>query len=292
MMQTGFCGGAISVLVPAFGGGDLGKNVGTLLSLELWRSVSIPPGEVHQASGTEPVVVEWSSELISPSSFEAAEKIGHARGVSIVLWGSLVRFGEGIIAQPFLSIIPDEKGENIAGVSWPELSNGSGSPQLSVTIPSLRYELPPIYLGKSRLEQYADPSSVDLYRGAEGEPPTPDDLGPPIGKLGDSYKWLYNSGDFTRVVNANNEKGWIYLRKMAGEKEVIAFVVGVARLLSGDHTRAVTVLEEVSNSQAANGALKIDSLLLQALAARKLNGDPSQYVDAAERIKSLSSGNC
>jgi inositol transport system substrate-binding protein len=273
--------GAIRVLTVAFTGGELGSRVGTILNLQLWRSLTIS-GKAGNKITTVPAVVEWSPEPIVDSSFDGVQRIGRARGVSLLLWGDVFEFGHEIVAQPYLSIITADGNTPTPEVTWTNQSTVGDVPQLSVSLPRLYYELPAVFLGEEKLEGYSQPSLVDVYDGAE--PPNAGRLGSAIGKLGSQYVGLVSRGNFTKVVTADNRKGWICLPELPGEKEVVDFAAGLARLLCQDYDGAATALAPVSGSHVTDGPLKIDSLLLQALAAAHLNTDPTPFVEAAEEM--------
>jgi len=71
----------------------------------------------------------------------------------LVLWGSIVRFGEGVLAQPLLTVLLDENRDLGDAATW-SVSTKDADLRLSVTIPRVRYELPPIMLGNDLLELY------------------------------------------------------------------------------------------------------------------------------------------
>jgi len=274
--------GEISTLVPAFTGERLGQNVGTVLNLKIWRTLRIPSTLWLGQKDTINAIVSWSTEPLPDTSYEYTEKFARRSDFQLVLWGSIVRFGDGVLAQPLLTILLDENGDLGDAASW-SVSIKDADLRLSVTIPRVRYELPPIMLGNDLLELYRTPASVKIYQGGQNKPPNLQKLGPPIGELGNDYVALINEGDFTRVKNEIGQQGWIYLPKLAGDNEVINFVGGLIRLFRRDYSGAVELLARVSAS-GASVALKVDSLLVQALATAKTNDDPGSLIDAAEKL--------
>jgi hypothetical protein len=272
----------ISTLVPAFTGERLGQNVGTVLNLKIWRTLRIPPKLWPGQKNKVGAIVSWSTEPLPDASYDYTETFARRSDFQLVLWGSIVRYGDGVLAQPLLTILLDNAGDLGDAASW-SVSTKNADLRLSVTIPRLRYELPPIMLGNDLLELYRTPASVKIYHGGQNIPPNLQKLGAPIGELGDDYVALINQGDFTRVENELGQQGWIYLPKLAGDNEVINFVGGLIRLFRRDYSGAVELLAKVSGS-GASVALKVDSLLLQALATAKLNHDPGALIDAAEKL--------
>jgi len=212
-----------------------------------------------------------------------------------VLWGSIVRVADGVVAQSFLSILMDDIVSKYVPTWTVSVSNRDGPMlRLSVTIPRLRYEFPAIVLSGKVLELYSTPSVLKLYEGRDDQPPqigksgTP--TGAPIGETGDNYRALQYGGEDFILVQPEDEhgakkgrKGWLYLRELSGGNEVVDFVGGVIRLLRRDYRHAIDSLKKVSNSSLSS-TVKIDSLLLQALAKTKLGADASPLIDSALEI--------
>jgi hypothetical protein len=284
--QAGFSeeepSGLIAALVPAFTGERLGQNVGTVPNLKIWRTLRVPPKLWPDQKTKLRAIVSWSTEPLSDSSYEYTEAFARRDDFQLVLWGSIVRYGDGVLAQPLLTILPRKNGDGNDAVSW-AVSTKDVAVRLSVTIPRLRYELPPLILGNDLLELYPTPASVKIYQGGQNKPPRVEKLGTPIGELGEDYIALINDGDFTRVKNERGQQGWIYLPKLVGDNEVVNFVGGLIRLLRRDYSGAVELLARVSAS-GASVTLRVDSLLLQALATAKLNEDPGPVIDSAEKL--------
>jgi hypothetical protein len=77
----------VTLLAPAFGDNEVGRYVGTLLNLKIWRSVTFPPEEDNNQRALLPVKVEWSTGLRLSPSFTSAEHLARQEGVRLVLWG-------------------------------------------------------------------------------------------------------------------------------------------------------------------------------------------------------------
>jgi hypothetical protein len=133
------------------------------------------------------------------------------------------------------------------------------------------------------------PSTFKLYKGKNHGPPPAGNLGTPSGDLGEDYRAVRQEGDFVLTQpedekGANKgEAGWLYLPKLAGDDEVVDFVGGVIYLLRRDYHRAIYSLHKVASSS-PNNTLKIDSLLLEALAKTKLGADADPLIDSALKI--------
>jgi hypothetical protein len=283
--EQSWCNDAIAILIPAFTDHDLGMNVGTVLNLKVWRTLRVPP---HPSDPD--AVVSWNTSTLPDSSYESAEETAKQVHYQLVLWGSIVPVADGVVAQPLLSILMDDIVSKYAPTWTFSLPDRNGLMlRLVVTIPRLRYELPPITLSGDLLKRYSESSVLKLYKGKNDEPPSPDNLGTPMGEVGDDYKALRDEGDFVLTqpkdeTGANKgEAGWLYLPDLSGDNEVVDFVGGLIRLLRRDYRRSINLLQRISRSGSSD-TLKIDSLLLQALAKTKLGDDASPLIDSALKI--------
>jgi hypothetical protein len=263
----------VSALVPAFSGGPLGQNVGTVLNLKLWRTL-------HKTSMS--AIVSWSNDPLPDSSYDYAERFARRADFQLVLWGSIVRYGDGVLAQPLLSILSAKDDDTSDAVSW-TVSSKASAIRLTVTFPKFRYALPAIILGNDLLELYPTPALVKIYQSGQNRPPSARSLGPAIGELGEDYTALANEGDFTRVQTVRGQQGWIYLPKLDGDDKVVDFVGGLIRLFRRDYRGAIVLLARVSASDTSIN-IRVDSLLLQALATVKLGGDPGSLINSAEKL--------
>jgi hypothetical protein len=151
--------------------------------------------------------------------------------------------------------------------------------RLEVTIPQTRYQLPPILLNNNLLSLYSDVHAVKVY---DARPP-PHNLGRPIGELGWDFEAKVTEGDFTQVNYNDGQPGWIYVPELQGDITVVDYVAGVIRLLRWDYLKAIEMLRK-SAASGKESPLKIDSLLLQALATAKLKKNPGPLIESAEQL--------
>ena len=262
----------ISVLVPAFGGGPVGKNVATVLNLKLWRTLRpTPHNSQHYYPGGQ---VLWSVEPLASNSYEEAERAAKVNNAQLALWGSAVEFGNGVLVQCFLSIPEYEDLRREQPEKWlvTLACRDSTKIQLEVTVPRRRYEFSPITLDSELVATYSIPSALKLYRTADNKTP--------VGDLGNSYTAIQHDGDYTKVVSDNKQTGWVYVPKLSSEIEIVNFTGGLVRLLRADYPGAIELLKKISDSRAGT-SLKFDALLLQAIAKAKQGEDPNPVVDVA-----------
>src|SRR5258708_31668634 len=142
--DSGFCQEEIGISVPPFSG-ELGNNVGTVLWLKVWRTLIIP-----SQKGAPSAAMWWKREPYrEDESFQQVEDDVKNTGIRIVLWGNTIKFGDDVLAQPLLCIIPqrDEKFGGDDPLTWiVRIQPEESSLKLEVTIPQTRYQLPPILL--------------------------------------------------------------------------------------------------------------------------------------------------
>ena len=100
-------GRPITLLVPAFEGPQsLGVNVATILNLQVWqtlRKAPYPnPGKVDFGNG----MVTWIDKPLAPQTHETAAGAAKNNAADLVLWGKAARYGAGVVAQSYLTIVP------------------------------------------------------------------------------------------------------------------------------------------------------------------------------------------
>jgi hypothetical protein len=176
----------IVLLAPAFGNDVIGRYLGTVLNLEIWRNVTKLPEEDERKGELIPVKVEWSGSALAAPSFTSAEHLGRQHGAQLVLWGEVLQFGDALLAQPFLSILPDTDIGGNGEFTW-TVPDRNPNLDLSVALPAIRYRLPPIVIGNASFEKYSAPSEVIVYEGGAAGAPSLEDLGPVVGTLGNVY---------------------------------------------------------------------------------------------------------
>jgi hypothetical protein len=257
----------VIVLVPPFNGEQFGRNIGTAIYLKIFNTLGAAPRDGW---------VLWSEDPLPDSTYTAAEKRAAASRATVILWGSIVRFGNNLLAQPLLAITPETSAMSDDPVTWTvSIREGDSILSLSVGIPSTRYDLPPLIMSRSDLETFSTTTSVKIYeRGPDGG------LGPSVGEIGRTFQGLERGTDFCKVRSQSGTVGWVRVPKFEGEKDPINFVGGIISLFRRDYSGAINALKDVSGSSRSM-TLRIDSLLLQALARAKRKEDPSALVDSA-----------
>lgn len=273
----------IHILVPRFDGiPNIGGSVATVLNLELWRTMKASP-KVNGVlfSGR----VSWSPEALPEQSHISAEEVAQKPHVTaqMVLWGKAWEFGNGVVAQTYLSLPNYED----LRPTWPErwfvkLKLNKADAEWELDIPTRRYEFPPIALRSEVVSQFRDVGGLILYRDQE--------LQHPLHKLEmTNFTGSGHAGDRSQLTLPNGETGWIKLPKLSDQtSSIINFVGGVIRIFRGDYAGAQELLQSVSRAEDANQQLRLDSLLYLALAADRLDADPLVYTRAALKLNPYS----
>lgn len=274
LQQPFLFGREVLALVPAFNGGNLGTNVGTLLQLKIWRTLQIP-ADLSEGSRTEGKVLT-SAKPLSDLSYETAENYARDLGAQVVVWGSIIEFGNAVIVQSLLAIPDESETPENPLLSWTVVVPvNDASFSISVSFPNRRYDLPPISLSRDLVESYADESSLVLYAAP--------DKTRPIGHLGHTYTRLSDRGDFSQVEAEGGVRGWVYLPNLNGDVPVVSLAAGLIRLFRHDFPGAIQLLDQVSKNQIPT-SLKIDTLLLKAIALENAEKDPTAPIDAALQL--------
>jgi hypothetical protein len=275
MIRSSQADDEIRIMIPAFRGGTLGKNVATVLNLKVWRTLRLPPKDLPYRAGGK---VIWGTQTLQEDSHLEAENVAENNGCQMILWGDVLQFGDGILVESFLSIPLYEDLRQDHSEEWSvKVTCDSANVELKISLPTRRYEFAPIVLDKDIVDLYSTPSAIKLFETKESTVP--------FGVLGDSYTAIQHDGDYTFVKPTGGKPGWVYLPRLSGEIAIVDFAGGLLRLYRGDYAGAIDLLVKVSESESGAGTrLKIDSLLLQALALAKLGGNPTQKIDVAIRL--------
>jgi hypothetical protein len=256
----------VRVLVPPFNGEQFGANVGTVIYLKIFGTLG---------AARRDALILWSPDPLPDSTYKAAEERAATSQATLILWGSIVKFGGDFLAQPLLAIQQGTEPAEDDPTTWRvSLESGASILSLSLGLPGYRYDLPPLILTHDILELYNTTSSIKIYeRRSNGK------LGQAIGEIGSSFQVLEHDGNFFKIrAFQSGKEGWVALPKF--EADSIDFVGGLICLFRRDYPGAINVLRNVSASSKST-MLRIDSFLLQALAKAKMREDPSALIDSA-----------
>jgi hypothetical protein len=274
----------IRLFLPAFEGrGSLGKNVATVLNLQIWqtlRSAPYPnPENLYFGKGK----MIWDTSPLAAQSHLEAENaaVDFEIWAQFVLWGTAFEYGSGVVVQSYLSIPEYEDYREAHHEYWEiRIPGPQGETLISTknsgrSIPQRRYEFSPIILDADIVSQYTLPNAFKLYSSKKG--------GRFVGSLANEYIGIQMEGDHALVISLpDKKKGWIYLPKLsASRSELVDFVGGLIRVFRNDLKGAITLFQQVVDNRHVSVNLKVDSCLYIAMAKEKLGLDGRGYIKEA-----------
>ena len=258
----------IRLYIPAFEGPDsLGKNVATILNLQIWRTLRREPDRYPQGEDFGRGMIVWGVTPLEEGSHVGAEVAATKDNIAsqFVLWGETFPYGNGVISQTYLSIpifsnyqrdgmVLDDHRDNYFEIWKLPIETKQKTVTLRVDIPNRRYEFSPIVLSKAIVEKYSLPSRLKMHKNA-------DVTSEVIGEVGDLYVGIEPRGHY-QLVYSNGKRGWVYLPDLAKERnEVVDFIGGVFRVYRADWHGAIDLMNDVINNSQTPTALKVDALL-------------------------------
>ena len=256
----------VALYMPALAAdGPLGFRAATVLNLQIWKTLRAAPTPNRAGLSFGSGVVVWGPEPLAALTHDAAAN--EARGVDadLALWGKAWRYGDGVVVQTYLTII--EGADDEAGPVWSADLDESGAPvSFAVGLPRLRYEFAPVVLDADVVDSLSSPAGLQMVA-SKGSTEV-------IGTVGDQFKAEQHDGAWTRL-RSGDTVGWIYLPQLSDQpSEVVDFVGGVIRILRRDWRGATNLLGRVVDNPRVPHSIKIDALLMLALAAHHDGGDP------------------
>ncbi len=96
----------VALYIPAFEGEDaLGRNVATVLNLQIWQTLRKAPFPNPQRISFGEGMVIWDDVPLSSQTHEGAVEAAREFGTDMVLWGKAWRYGDGVAVQAYLTIV-------------------------------------------------------------------------------------------------------------------------------------------------------------------------------------------
>jgi hypothetical protein len=260
----------ITLYVPAFEGpGALGRNVATILNLQVWQTFRRAPWPNNPENldfGRGLVI--WDSHPLPEPSHRCAEERAMALEVSaqMTMWGKVYPYGDGAVVQSYLSIPSYNDFRQHQLERWSVLYNGE---TITVDIPRRRQEMATILLSRNVIQRYTLPSALKLYSQRVG--------GRSIGVVGDAYGAIQLEPRVA-LVRSDGVEGWVRLPELAANRtEVVDFVGGVIRVFRGDWDGAIKLMHEVITNTETRATLKHDAYLYLAMAMEQ-RGRPGRAI--------------
>lgn len=264
----------LRVLVPAFGGDDVGVSVATILNLQIWRTLRVPRNEESHYSSAH---VLWDDERKPVEVPDAVHSASEANA-HIVIWGKAFRYGDGTLVEAFLTF-PELSSELQAAQQWTVQLWSRGSRQdFTAGLPSRHYQFAPIIIRNEILANYRTPGDLKIYKQAEGGNATAI-----LGKQ--DFRALKHEREAVQVRLENGATGWVRLPRLStARSEIVDFAAGLIRILRHDWPGAQSMLTSVIDNTSTPTAIRLDALLLRALAKESNRGEWQEDVRRARQI--------
>ena len=270
----------ITIFVPAFQGPKaLGQSVATIVNLQIWQTLRKAPTPNPYNLSFGSGLVSWSSQMLDEPSHEHAEKVARRINVlaQFVLWGKVYSYGDGAIAQAYLTIPKYYDFREQRHELWTILIPLSeGSITIQSDIPKRRYAFEPIILTKEIIKAYSLPNSLPLYKARNSSQV--------IGSVGDEYLALEHDAGMVEV-KSGEVTGWVHLPLLSKNRsEVVDFVGGLIRIFRSDWQGASSLFQKVIRHRNTPNELKVDAYLLLGLANAKRGKSSLEQMRAAYEL--------
>ena len=266
----------------------IGHNVGSVMALEVLLRLRAGPG-LAEATAV------WEPDVAAPvTTHTRARALATERNTpaQLVLWGTVLRYGEWLVVQPRLTVVPDaelriddddyrcrRQTERWQVVLPAHLAGHPDRPAAlpEVGLPRLDFDFEPLSLSAAVAARFADPAGLRIYR---KRTPLRGDLGP----LGAEARAIEQAPGALKV-RSGGRVGWIDTAGL-GRRNAVAldFVDGLIRLMREDYDRADPPLKRVAEADDGPAALRLDALLLRALIQLHRDRPAHDLLAAAEEI--------
>jgi len=266
----------VRILVPAFnGGGSLGKNVANVLGLQISQTFR---GSDANGRSLGTAVLLWDEnplkQLTHDEAMHRATDIGTL--AQLVLWGTAVPYGDGVVVQSYLTVSPLTAFRNARPEVLTIQGNTSKEPQgVSLDIPTVQYNFRPIVLRRDIVDRYQN-RSLPIYSSPN--------LQQVIGTIGREFRALEYRDDLV-YLRSGSLIGWVPLPELADSRsEIVSFTSALIRILRGDWPGARELLRAAGTSENLPQAILIDITLYNGLIEEKLGQSGLKYFYSAYEL--------
>jgi hypothetical protein len=253
----------ITVYAPAFEGPDaLGRNVATILQLQLWSSFRrMPWPDNPQGHDFGPAVIVWDAEPLPELDHAFAEAA--ARGANLlaqmVIWGRAYPYGGGVAVQANISLPRYADFREGRLETWRVELAGA---RFEVDVPRRRFEVSSIVLDGEIVETYSLPSALTIHSAREG--------GEVLGSVGGAMRATQFEPDLA-YVRSGEVEGWVRLPALSrARSELVEVAAGIVRIFRGDFEGAISTFTRVLEIASTRTPLRIDALLYRGMAKERL----------------------
>jgi hypothetical protein len=251
----------VTLYLPVFEGPDtLGKNVATILSLQVWETFRQSPWPNPNNLDFGKGLVIWDIEPLKTQSHLEAERRAMELAIlaQVVLWGKAYPYGHGVVVQTYVSIPSYHDFREKKLEIWKVVVKGK---VVEADLPRRRYEMAPIVLTQEVIDTYTQPNALAIYEQRVG--------GRPIGSVGNKYVAIQFEPNLA-LIRSGDVTGWVRLPQLTQNRtEVVDFVGGIIRIFRGDWDGAQALMKRVVDNPNTRTALRIDAYLYWAMSLER-----------------------
>jgi hypothetical protein len=253
----------ITVYAAAFEGpGALGRNVATILQLQLWHSFRrMPWPENPERHDFGPAVIVWDAEPLAELDHASAEAAARRANLlaQMVVWGRAYPYGGGVAVQANITLpaFRDLREANLE--KWRVELAGEA---FEVDVPRRRFEVSSIVLDAGVVAKYSLPSALEIHSARHG--------GELLGSVGPDVRALQFEPDLA-YVRSGDVAGWVRLPELSRRRsELVEVAAGIVRIYRGDFEGAIASFTRVLDNPNTRTPLRIDALLYRGMARQRL----------------------
>jgi hypothetical protein len=253
----------ITVYAPAFAGPDaLGRNVATILQLQLWHSFRrMPWPDNPQRHDFGPGLIVWDPKPLPEPDHTEAEAAAQRLDLlaQIVIWGRAYPYGGGVAVQANISLPAYQDFREAHFERWQvELAGET----FVVDVPRRRFEVSSIVLDAAIVEKYSLPSALEIHTQRRG--------GEVLGSVGSQMRATQFEPDLA-YVRSGGVEGWVRLPELSRSRsELVEVAAGIVRVYRGDFEGAIASFSRVLENPSTRTPLRIDALLYRGMAKERL----------------------
>jgi hypothetical protein len=244
----------ITVYAPAFEGpGALGRNVATILQLQLWHSFRRMPWprnpENHDFG---PAVIVWGPEPLPGLDHDHAESAAQRFDLlaQMAIWGRAYPYGGGVAVQANITLPAYQDFREAHFERWRVELEGE---IFEVDVPRRRFEVSSIVLDAGIVAKYSLPSALEIHSARRG--------GELLGSVGNEIRAIQFEPDLA-YVRSGGVEGWVRLPELSRKRsELVEVAAGIVRVYRGDFDGAIVSFTRVLDNPNTRTPLRIDALL-------------------------------
>lgn len=262
----------VNAFIPAFEGPQpLAQNVANILTLQLWRTL-------RKAPTPNPKKLEFGSgqvtpgERLSKQSSVVAEMAARDLDAQMTLWGYAENYGNGVVAQAYLSLPNYEDHRHRRPEFWRLRLADS---DIVADLPRRQFEITPIVLRSQLVQRYSSPTALQLC--PEKREPC---KGSPLGNVG--FRAYNHEGTWSYIVTSDHRKGWMNLPGLSeSPNEIIDFTGAIISIYRGDWDQANRLLARVLATPSLRSSIAVDALLLRTMVAEQSGKSGLEFTERA-----------